>query len=89
MPDKYDYGAKGELHKHVSCFHHSLNMLGLCQFSSSLIPWSVVPEYLTLATGRDFAMQTLLEIGERAANLRLAFNLREGIVNADDYQMPK
>jgi aldehyde:ferredoxin oxidoreductase len=89
MPDKHDYGAKGELHKRVSCFHHCLNMLGLCQFSSGLIPWSVVPEYLTLATGRDFTMQDLLEIGERAANLRLAFNLREGILNADDYQMPK
>ena len=64
-------------------------MAGLCQFSPVVIPSAVIPTYLSLAMGVDFTMGDLLEIGERAAVLRIAFNLREGVVNRRDYSMPR
>ncbi len=57
-------------------------------FGSSVIPASVIPEYLFLATGRRFEMRELLKIGERIANLRVAFNLREGIFNKESFKLP-
>jgi aldehyde:ferredoxin oxidoreductase len=86
--DRDDYAARGEAHKWISDFHHALSQAGLCQFSLALVPSSVLPTYLTLATGRDFTMDTVLEAGERVANLRIAFNLREGLRNKETYHLP-
>ena len=88
MPDRYTYAGKGEHHKNISNLHHALSQAGLCQFSLPLLPASVIPRYLSLASGHEFSMDEVLEIGERAANLRIAFNLREGIHNKETYCMP-
>ncbi len=88
IADKYNYSGKGECHKYMSSAGHVINSAGLCQFASMVTPATAVPEYLTLAMGKTFTMADILEIGERIANLRIAFNLREGIRNKDVYKLP-
>lgn len=89
IKDKYTYSDKGETHKYLSSFGHVVNCAGLCMFASSITPATAIPEYLTLATGKKFTMEDILEIGERVANLRIAFNLREGIRNKEMYKLPR
>ena len=89
IKDKYTYSGKGEAHKYMSSFGHVVNAAGLCIFGSAITPAPLVPEYLTLAMGKTFTMEDILEIGERIANLRIAFNLREGICNKEMYKLPK
>jgi aldehyde:ferredoxin oxidoreductase len=86
--NKYTLPGKGETHKRASCFGHVVNAAGLCMFGCMVTPAPAVPQFLTLATGHDFTMGEVLEIGERIANLRIAFNLREGVQNAKEYRMP-
>lgn len=88
IKDKYTYSGKGEAHKYVSSFGHVINAAGLCIFASSITPATAIPEYLTLAMGKKFTMEDILEIGERIANLRIAFNLREGIRNKELFKLP-
>jgi len=85
---KYTYTGKGEAHKILSAFGHVVNCAGLCMFASMMAPATVLPEYLTLTMGSKFTMEDLLEIGERIANLRIAFNLREGIRNRESFKLP-
>ncbi|MDP6438149.1 MAG: aldehyde ferredoxin oxidoreductase C-terminal domain-containing protein, partial [Candidatus Brocadiia bacterium] len=86
--DKYAYSGKGPTHKHMSSFGHVVNSAGLCMFASLVTPATDVPNYLTYALGRSFTMENVLEIGERIANLRIAFNLREGVRNKEMYKLP-
>ena len=86
--DKYTYSGKGETHKTASSFGHVINAAGLCMFASTITPATAVPEFLTLVMGKKFSMTDILEIGERIANLRIAFNLREGIRNREMYKLP-
>lgn len=89
IKDKYAHSGKGETHKYLSSFGHVVNSAGLCIFGSAITPATAIPEYLTLAMGMKFTMKDILEIGERIANLRIAFNLREGIRNKEMYKLPK
>jgi len=88
IKDKYNYSGKGETHKYVSSFGHVINSAGLCMFASTITPATAVPEFLILVMGKRFTMADILEIGERIANLRIAFNLREGIRNKEMYKLP-
>ena len=88
IKDKYNYSGKGEAHKYASAFGHAFNAAGLCMFASMVTPASAVPEFLTHATGRPFSFEEILEIGDRIANLRIAFNLREGIRNKEVFKLP-
>ena len=63
---------------------HIVNMAGLCMFSG--FGFGPPPEeakrlvgYFNSVTGWNCSMDDLLKAGERVANLRHAFNLREGI----------
>jgi aldehyde:ferredoxin oxidoreductase len=86
--EKYSYAGKGATAAYFSHLYHAVNMAGLCQFSPVVIPSAVIPTYLSLAMGTNFTMDDLVEVGARAAALRIAFNLREGIRNRDAYRMP-
>jgi aldehyde:ferredoxin oxidoreductase len=89
IEDRFNYSAKGKAHKYISSYGHIVNVTGLCLFGAAVTPATAIPEYLTFAMGKDFTMEELLEIGERIANLRVAFNLREGIRNNRDYRIPQ
>ena len=63
---------------------HILNLSGLCVFNGFVIMPG--PEndkrmvgFLNAVTGWDYTLDELLKVAERIANLRHAFNLREGI----------
>jgi aldehyde:ferredoxin oxidoreductase len=60
---------------------HIINASGLCLFGAfgSAGGTNFILENLKAATGWDLTQDDLMKIGERIANIRHAFNLREGI----------
>jgi aldehyde:ferredoxin oxidoreductase len=80
LPDKYQYNGRGEAHKKLTSFVHVLNATGGCLVAADVFDNYVaaLPEFLSALTGWDLGLEECLEVGERIANLRHAFNLREG-----------
>lgn len=76
---KYQYGGKGEMHKRQMALAHMLNATGGCLFAYISYPAQYIPEFLSAITGWDYTLDDCFTVGERIANLRHAFNLREGI----------
>jgi aldehyde:ferredoxin oxidoreductase len=61
---------------------------GLCLFVNMAFPTvEPIADFMRLVTGWDFTTAELVKTGERIANLRQAFNLREGI-DLTNYQIP-
>jgi aldehyde:ferredoxin oxidoreductase len=56
---------------------HLINAAGVCAIGGW--PESDILEFLNAVTSFDYSLVNLLKAGERIANLRHAFNLREGI----------
>lgn len=87
MP-KYEPGAwsgRGEAQKINVIFNHALESLGVCVFVIATYPHvDVLIEFLKAVTGWDATLEEVLATGERIANLRQAFNIREGL-NPLDY----
>ena len=77
--DKYEYSGKGKANRVVSNFMHVVNAAGMCMFGACVIPYDLIPEFLSAASGREFSVDDVLEIGDRIASLRTAFNIREGV----------
>jgi aldehyde:ferredoxin oxidoreductase len=85
--DKYKWDGKGDLHKKCSEMIHIVNAAGVCIFAYLAYPWSFIPDFLKAVTGWDLDTEELYVIGERIANLRHAFNLREGL-NPIEFHVP-
>ena len=77
--DKYDYRAKGDAHRKVSNTIHVVNSAGLCMFAYQSYPLQILPDFLNAITGWKVTLDDIVVIGERIANIRHAFNLREGL----------
>ncbi len=58
---------------------HVVNASGLCSFGYGVDPTKYIAGFMSAVTGWDCSMDELLKAGERIANMRHAFNLREGI----------
>jgi aldehyde:ferredoxin oxidoreductase len=60
---------------------HVVSASGLCLHSDTLIhePFRYVIDYMNAVTGRGYSENDLLKCGERIANIRHVFTLREGI----------
>ena len=80
---KYAAGAwsgRGEAQKINVIFNHALESLGVCVFVIATYPHvDVLIEFLNAITGWDATLDEVLTTGERIANLRQAFNIREGL----------
>lgn len=76
--DKYDYTNTGELQKKAMNMMHVVNSSGLCLFGYLSYPVQYIPEFLSAVIGREYSLESCLTIGERIANMRHLFNLREG-----------
>ena len=81
-----DYGEnraqqKGRGHwvKEASCLNHTMNASGVCLFGYCSTNVTFVPDFIAAITGRPFTVNDMLTVGERIANMRQAFNVREGI----------
>jgi aldehyde:ferredoxin oxidoreductase len=56
-----------------------MNVSGVCMFGYSSTHVTFIPEFISAVTGREFTVEDMLLTGERIANIRQAFNVREGI----------
>jgi len=85
--DKYAWAGKGELHKRCSNMVHVVNAAGVCLFAYLSYDWNFVPDFLTAVTGWPIDTDECDRIGERIADIRHAFNLREGL-NPIGFEVP-
>jgi aldehyde:ferredoxin oxidoreductase len=76
--DFKDYDNRGEHHKGASEYMHVVNSTGMCQFIMMAAPTERFPEWINKVTGWDMSGEELQQAGERIANLRMAFEVREG-----------
>jgi len=80
--------GRGRWVKEASCLCHTMNASGVCLFGYLSTHVQFVPEFLAAVTGWAFTVDDMLLVGERIANIRQAFNVREGI-NAVARAIPK
>ncbi|MBM3131755.1 MAG: aldehyde ferredoxin oxidoreductase family protein, partial [Chloroflexi bacterium] len=77
--DKYTYTGKGPFEAMIRNSLHAMNASGMCSFHAASLPPDAMPNLIAAATGWDFGFQTVLTVGERIANMRQCFNVREGL----------
>jgi aldehyde:ferredoxin oxidoreductase len=65
-------------HKGAAEYMHVVNATGMCMFITMAAPNNRIPEWINATTGWDTTNEELLKAGERIANLRMAFEVREG-----------
>jgi len=86
-----DYEGKGEDNRRLNGFHNLLNATGLCQFMAYTGPIdaNAIIKCFNYVCGWDFTLEDILDIGDRIATIRMAFNLREGINPITDFKLPE
>jgi len=86
--DRRSFSGRGQAHKIGSNFQHSLVCSGFCLFVYLTLPSvDVVAEFMRAVTGWDMTTDELIKTGERIANIRQAFNIREGL-NPLQFKVP-
>lgn len=70
--------GRGRALKPIGGLNHVMNASGLCLFGYLSTRVEILPEFLTAVTGHTYSLDDLLIVGERIANIRQAFNAREG-----------
>ena len=86
---KPDYIGKGELFAALAKMTHVVNATGLCLMHMGGFPYPYIAEIMTAVTGWDMSVADLLDAGERIADIRHAFNLREGLNPLRTYLHPR
>ena len=76
--DNKQYSGRGEHHKGASEYMHVVNAGGMCQFIMMAANTANMPTWFNAVTGWDMSMDEMLDVGERIANLRMAYEVREG-----------
>lgn len=74
----YQYAGRGERKKKEVTLVHALQASGSCLYTMASYPYQYLPDFLSAVTGWQYTIDDCFTIGERIANLRHAFNLREG-----------
>lgn len=87
-PEPGQYSGKAPMHRKLANFNHAINSAGLCLFTSMTQNANSVPEFLEAVVGWDYDLDRLLEIGDRIATMRTAFNAREGH-NVAQWKLPR
>jgi aldehyde:ferredoxin oxidoreductase len=85
--ERYQWTGKGELHRRCMAMVHVVNAAGVCLFAYLSYDWNFVPDFLTAVTGWPIDTDECYVIGERIAQMRHAFNLREGL-NPIQFDVP-
>jgi len=81
--ERYNYNNKGPIMAKSSTFVQVLNGAGLCMFGAQMGAKAPIFQYLNTATGWSLSDDEYMEIGERIQNLRIAYNVREGVTIKD------
>jgi aldehyde:ferredoxin oxidoreductase len=86
--DPKSFCGRGEIHRRGANFVHIINCSGMCSFMYGVLP-SVnnVTDFINAVTGWNATTEELLVTGERIANIRQAFNIREGL-NPLSFKVP-
>ena len=79
--------GRGLHHKISTNYMHAISALGMCQFVIGSYPHAdqLVEALKGIAGWQDITSEELLKAGERVTNIRLAFNLREGLKGPFQY----
>jgi aldehyde:ferredoxin oxidoreductase len=85
--DRKSFAGRGEAHKFASNLMHVVNSAGMCMFGWQCMDVNALPEFMSAAIGQDYTLSDLTKIGERIANVRQAFNIREGL-NPVEFKVP-
>jgi len=85
---RHEQTGRGKFVKEAACLVHTMNSAGLCLFGFFATEYTYMPEMLSAVTGWEITVEEVLRIGERIANIRQAFNVREGI-NAVKFDLPE
>lgn len=88
MLDPKVYTGRGEAHQKGAALGHYWNATGICMFGAFMVPPNYTVDQTAAITGWDLTLDEALQVGERIANLRQAFNIREGINPLVDFQVP-
>jgi aldehyde:ferredoxin oxidoreductase len=81
--------GRGRLYQIGGNFNHAAVCLGMCHLVYVCLPnVEIISEFTRAVTGWDVDTAELLTAGERIANIRQAFNVREGL-NPLEYAMPE
>ena len=76
---KYNYLNQGEMFKAFANVMHVLNLTGICKFQFDSLKPTYIADFMQAVTGWDDTLDDYLTAGERAAQIRHCFNLREGL----------
>jgi aldehyde:ferredoxin oxidoreductase len=76
--DRMVAAGRGQHHKDRAGYMHVVNSAGMCMFIMMCAPNDRIPEWINTETGWDTTREEMIATGERIANLRMAFNIREG-----------
>ena len=76
--DRETFTGRAEFHKGASEYMHVINAAGLCFIAMVCAPNDQIDGWINAVTGWDTTMEELRTVGERIANLRMAFEIREG-----------
>jgi len=79
---------RGRFMKPLGGLSHVMNAAGMCLFGYLSTSYELLQETLSAVTGLDYTLDELMICGERIANIRQVFNLRDGI-NFLGYDLPK
>ena len=78
--DLKSFSGRGEARRIGSNFHHVVVCTGTCLFVYWAFPnTDPIADFMRAVTGWEITNDELLRTGERIANLRQAFNIREGL----------
>jgi len=89
IKDKYDGASKERAIAHAVMVKnmHCINALGVCLFPGIFRVKPKYEKFLNAVTGWNMAIHDYLQVGERIAAIRQAFNIREGF-RPSDFKLP-
>jgi len=86
--DFKSFSGRGGVRRIGNCFHQTVVCTGMCLFVYWAFPSTdPIAEFMRAVTGWDVTNEELLKTGERIANIRQAFNIREGL-NPLEFKVP-
>ena len=86
--DRNSWSGRGEARRIGGSWHHAVSATGMCMFGLGALPSiESLMEMIRAVSGWDITVDEMIQIGERIANVRQAFNVREGL-NPLKYNMP-
>lgn len=77
--DRERQEGRGRWVKEASSLCHTMNASGACLFGYMAMHATFVPEFMSAITGQPFTLDDMAIVGERIANIRQLFNVREGV----------